>query len=127
RGPRCDEIVAGAGLALPGVDEHAHVVAGDGDLDGLRGVRAPWDATAGIDLFVPAALVDTVSAKLVDAGATLADDDAYETTRIEHGVLVFGRDIDDTTIAQEAELELDAVSFTKGCFVGQELVCRIDT
>ena len=38
-----------------------------------------------------------------------------------------GFDIDETTIAQEAFLERDAVSFTKGCFLGQELVCRIDS
>ena len=38
-----------------------------------------------------------------------------------------GFDIDETTIPQEAFLERDAVSFTKGCFLGQELVCRIDT
>jgi folate-binding protein YgfZ len=38
-----------------------------------------------------------------------------------------GSDVDDKTIPQEAGLELDAVSFTKGCFLGQELVCRIDT
>ena len=56
----------------------------------------------------------------------MLDDDAFETARVEHGVLRFGRDIDESTIAQEAELETDAVSFTKGCFVGQELVCRID-
>ena len=36
-------------------------------------------------------------------------------------------DVDDTTIPQEAFLEQDAVSFTKGCFIGQELVCRIDS
>ena len=36
-------------------------------------------------------------------------------------------DIDEATIPQEAFLELDAVSFTKGCFLGQELVCRIDS
>ena len=38
-----------------------------------------------------------------------------------------GADLDETTIPQEAFLERDAVSFTKGCFLGQELVCRIDT
>jgi tRNA-modifying protein YgfZ len=38
-----------------------------------------------------------------------------------------GFDLDEKTIPQEAFLELDAVSFTKGCFLGQELVCRIDT
>ena len=36
-------------------------------------------------------------------------------------------DVDESTIPQEAFLELDAVSFTKGCFLGQELVCRIDS
>ncbi len=57
----------------------------------------------------------------------MLDDDGYERARIEAGVPRQGFDIDDRTIPQEAGLELDAVSFTKGCFVGQELVCRIDT
>jgi folate-binding protein YgfZ len=47
--------------------------------------------------------------------------------RIEAGVARQGYDVDESTIAQEAYLDRDAVSFTKGCFVGQELVCRIDT
>ena len=38
-----------------------------------------------------------------------------------------GADVDEKTIPQEAGLDATAVSFTKGCFVGQELVCRIDT
>ena len=53
--------------------------------------------------------------------------DAWEAFRIERGLPVQPIDIDDTTIPQEAELEVDAVSFTKGCFIGQELVCRIDS
>jgi folate-binding protein YgfZ len=53
--------------------------------------------------------------------------DQYEAFRIEQGVPRLGVDIDDTTIPQEAFLERDAVSFTKGCFLGQELVARIDT
>jgi folate-binding protein YgfZ len=56
-----------------------------------------------------------------------ADPDQYERARIEAGVPRMGADIDDRTIPQEAFLDRDAVSFTKGCFVGQELVCRIDT
>jgi folate-binding protein YgfZ len=59
-------------------------------------------------------------------GETL-DADAYERWRVEHGRPRLGVDIDDKTIPQEAFLERDAVSFTKGCFLGQELVCRIDT
>jgi folate-binding protein YgfZ len=59
-------------------------------------------------------------------GDTL-DAGAYERWRIANGRPRLGVDIDDTTIPQEAFLERDAVSFTKGCFLGQELVCRIDT
>ena len=46
---------------------------------------------------------------------------------MEAGIPRQGYELDDTTIPQEAFLERDAVSFTKGCFIGQELVCRIDT
>jgi folate-binding protein YgfZ len=57
----------------------------------------------------------------------LVDPVAYEAWRIEQGIPVQPDDVDDTTIPQEAFLEQDAVSFTKGCFIGQELVCRIDS
>ncbi|MGQ0824334.1 MAG: CAF17-like 4Fe-4S cluster assembly/insertion protein YgfZ [Actinomycetota bacterium] len=64
-----------------------------------------------------------------DAGLDLPTLDAadFERERIVAGVPRQGVDIDETTIPQEAGLERDSVSFTKGCFVGQELVCRIDT
>jgi tRNA-modifying protein YgfZ len=52
---------------------------------------------------------------------------AQEAFRIEAGVALQPIDLDDATIPQEAFLERDAVSFTKGCFLGQELVCRIDS
>ncbi len=53
--------------------------------------------------------------------------DAEEAERIAAGRPRMGTELDETVIPQEAFLERDAVSFTKGCFVGQELVCRIDT
>jgi folate-binding protein YgfZ len=52
---------------------------------------------------------------------------AYERARIEAGVPRLGLDLDESTIPQEAGLDRDSVSFTKGCFLGQELVARIDT
>jgi tRNA-modifying protein YgfZ len=52
---------------------------------------------------------------------------AFEAWRIERGIPVQPADLDESVIPQEAFLEQDAVSFTKGCFLGQELVCRIDT
>ncbi len=57
----------------------------------------------------------------------VVDPVAYDAWRIEQGIPVQPVDVDETTIPQEAFLEVDAVSFTKGCFLGQELVCRIDT
>lgn len=52
---------------------------------------------------------------------------AEDAERIAAGVPRLGFDLDDSVIPQEAGLDVDAVSFTKGCFVGQELVCRIDS
>jgi hypothetical protein len=60
------------------------------------------------------------------AGFQPAGLSAFEAARVRAGVPRQGRDIDERTIPQEAFLEVDAVSFTKGCFLGQELVCRID-
>jgi folate-binding protein YgfZ len=57
----------------------------------------------------------------------VVDPVAFEAWRIEQGIPRQPVDVDETTIPQEAFLEVDAVSFTKGCFLGQELVCRIDT
>lgn len=62
-------------------------------------------------------------APAVDARTDAAEDAA----RIAAGVPRLGADLDTSVIPQEAMLERDAVSFTKGCFIGQELVCRIDT
>ena len=56
--------------------------------------------------------VDGVVASLVDQGGVMASDAVWESERIEHGVVVQGLDIDETTIAQEAGLETSAVSFT---------------
>ncbi len=82
-----------------------------------------WPGIA-FDVIGPDAAVGAVSAAL---DAPTIDATAYEAARIEAGVPRQGLDTDERTIPQEAGLELVAVSFTKGCFVGQELVCRIDS
>jgi folate-binding protein YgfZ len=94
---------------------------------GVHVVPVAWGSEPGAELLGSAAAIDEAVRALVELGATEIDADAYDALRIEAGVPRQGYDIDETTIAQEAYLERDAVSFTKGCFVGQELVCRIDT
>lgn len=82
-----------------------------------------WGGVPAFDVLGPD---DAVTAFAATLDVPEVDTETYEMARIDAGVPRLGFDIDERTIPQEAELELDAVSFTKGCFVGQELVCRID-
>jgi tRNA-modifying protein YgfZ len=97
---------------------HDHLASGD-----VRVVRTEL----GLDMVGPRAAVDGEARRLRDAEYASAGVDAYEAFRIERGIPVQPNELDETTIPQEAFLERDAVSFTKGCFLGQELVCRIDS
>jgi hypothetical protein len=94
------------------------------DASGTRLVPVDWAGLAAFDAIGSEADVEALSDALA---VPLFDADAYEQARIEAGVSRQGLDTDERTIPQEAGLELVAVSFTKGCFVGQELVCRIDS
>ncbi|MBT8217719.1 MAG: hypothetical protein KJO17_12780, partial [Acidimicrobiia bacterium] len=61
------------------------------------------------------------------AGVEPAGELAYRAVRVEMGEPVMGEDVDEATIPQEAGLVAETVSFTKGCYLGQELVARIDS
>jgi folate-binding protein YgfZ len=99
--------------ATPGPEEHAHV-------EGEHGRYARTDL--GIDLFVAAAEVDAVAEAM---GLTSVSEDAAECVRIESGRPRLGVDMDSSTMPQEAGINERAVSFTKGCYVGQETVARL--
>jgi folate-binding protein YgfZ len=72
----------------------------------------------------PARAADLVSA-LAAAGVLEAEHDAVEAARIEAGYPLFGVDMDEDTIPLEAGIETRAISFTKGCYVGQEVIIRV--
>jgi len=127
RGPEVGATVGAAG-GPPLPDElHAHVPwAAEGATTRL--VRADWPGgPPGADLVGPVGELEGLWTALRAAGCRPAGLSAYEAARVRAGVPRQGLDIDERTIPQEAFLELDAVSFTKGCFLGQELVCRIDS
>jgi folate-binding protein YgfZ len=92
-----------------------------------RIVRAAWPGQVAIDIVGPRPALDAARRSLLEAGVPALTSAALEVARIRSGIPRFGVDVDDATIPQEAFLERDAVSFTKGCFLGQELVTRIDT
>ena len=115
-GPESESIVGGLGEL-----EHSHAVVSVGDLQ-VRAIRTDL----GIDLLCGAADVDGLRSALSDAGAVpLSSDAVAECLRVERGRPRFGLDLDDTVIPQEAGLNERAVSFTKGCYVGQETVARL--
>ena len=110
--------IAGAG-ELPAV-EHAHRPGA------IAGHAVRLIATdVGVDVLCDADDTEAVRAALLDAGASAVSEAATEILRVEHGRPRYGAELDDGTIPQEAGLNDRAVSFTKGCYVGQETVARL--
>jgi len=106
------EVDAGVGSSQWGTPPHAVGWAGD-------------RSSLGIDL--PAGSAPSAVAVGRPSEGTELDAEQVALHRIRAGEPLFGRDVDDDTIPQETGLVTEAVSFTKGCFVGQELVARIDS
>jgi folate-binding protein YgfZ len=79
----------------------------------------------GVDVLCEAADTEPVAATLIAAGAVPAAEDAAEVRRVETGRPRYGIDLDENVIPQEAGLNERAVSFEKGCYVGQETVARL--
>ena len=90
----------------------------------LTVMRASHSGEDGFDLFVDAAAVGSLQQRLIHAGAQEVSESVAEVLRIEAGIPRYGVDLDDTTIISETNLD-EAISFTKGCYLGQEIVIRI--
>jgi folate-binding protein YgfZ len=100
--------------------EHAHRTAR------IAGAEVRLIATdLGVDVLCGAADAEAVAAALMAAGAVPAGEDAAEVRRVETGRPRYGFELNDTVIPQEAGLNARAVSFEKGCYVGQETVARL--
>jgi len=115
-GPESDAV---AGVAL-GATEHDHLIAQIGGA-AVRLIRTD----VGLDVLFAAEAAGGVRTALLEAGAREIGEEAAECVRIERGRPRYGVDLDDTVIPQEAGLNERAVSFTKGCYVGQETVARL--
>ena len=111
-GPRAAQVAG----TQPGAPEHT--CRRDGDT-----IVATTDL--GVDLFCPAERLDAVRERVIAAGAAPVDGAVAEVVRVESGRPRYGPDLDETVIPQEAGLNERAVSFTKGCYVGQETVARL--
>jgi folate-binding protein YgfZ len=109
---------------LAGLEDHGNVKA---VFDGEPAIIARVTDTgeAGFDVFVDRAQADALRTRLQTAGAIEIDAATADVVRIESGVPLFHRDMDEETIPLEAGIEGRAISLTKGCYVGQEVIIRV--
>jgi tRNA-modifying protein YgfZ len=118
-GPEARAVLGAAAADLP-LSEHANVHA---DVDGIPVLLVATDV--GVDLVCDAERAADLVGALRGRGARDVGENAVEGVRVERGRPRFGLDMDETTIPEEAGLNDRAVSFTKGCYVGQETVARL--
>ena len=87
-------------------------------------LRATHTSEDGFDIVVDAGKAAEMRQALEQAGAQPVSQETREILRVEAGIPRFGRDMDETNVVTETNLD-DAVSYTKGCYTGQEIIVRI--
>jgi folate-binding protein YgfZ len=97
---------------------------GVSELEAATVVRATHTAEDGFDLVVDSTRADELRQQIEDAGARPVDQQTFDLLRIEAGIARFGIDMDESNVIPEINLD-EAVSYTKGCYVGQEIIVRI--
>ncbi len=97
---------------------------GVAQLESIIILRATHTAEDGFDIVVGSSEAPRFRQALEDAGAKPVDKNTLEILRIEAGIARHGRDMDEANVIPETNLD-DAVSYTKGCYTGQEIIVRI--
>jgi folate-binding protein YgfZ len=80
----------------------------------------------GFLMSMPRSAIQSTRSSLLAIGCLAGSADEFETRRIEAGFPYYGRDITEDNIAQEVARTKQAISFTKGCYLGQEPIARLD-
>jgi aminomethyltransferase len=115
-GPLAGAVLAKCGAALP---DAGHARWGDRLV-----ARISLAGDGGCLILAPLAEKETLIAELESAGATEADSEAFRIVRLENGKPRYGEEISDRYLTQETG-QMQAVSFSKGCYLGQEIVERV--
>jgi folate-binding protein YgfZ len=128
-GPRLDALLPRLGLSWPGA---VPLASGAGSLGGAAVTLLRDDPLGppGLTLIGPRGALDSVRAAIVEAGAELGlvepDGATAELWRLAAGTPRFGQDVTPESLPQEVGRDRRAISFVKGCYLGQETVARID-
>ena len=132
QGPRAWTAIEGAKLGLLRPEKTFQSTSvNDAVLGEIFVVNLPRAGADGFDLFVPTASLEVVAEKLfsaaTSAGGRAGGWRALETARVEAGRPRFGAEMDETNLPPEAGIETRAISYSKGCYIGQEIIARIRT
>jgi folate-binding protein YgfZ len=122
-GPKSREVLDGAGFEVPNLEslQSADVTWRDAAVTLVRGDNASVES---YELWLAPDQADSVKAALAKAGAMPAGPNALELLRVAAGISRYGQDIRERDLPQETEQER-ALHFSKGCYIGQEIVERI--
>jgi folate-binding protein YgfZ len=121
-GPEAGELLGAEAKALSRYESTSISVSG---VDALA-VRTDFAGLAGYDLVVEASQAGQLWQALADTGATPVGTQTLDAIRIEHGIPAYGTELSEDYNPLEANL-LDFISFNKGCYIGQEVVARLNT
>ena len=126
QGPAAPDVVKDVlGADVSELSPCGHIEAEKGAMR-ARVVRLPRTGRPGYDLIVPADLAGDAWRACLAHGAVPAGWDVLETGRVEAGLPRYGADLGEKVLFSEADVP-DAVSYRKGCYVGQEIVARVRT
>jgi folate-binding protein YgfZ len=120
QGPSAPEILASAGLPTPIPGHHTKTDSG------IRVGAKDRTGLGGFDLLVPTALVEPTWTALLDAGATAMGHATMEDLRIRSGRAQWPADGTERSLIHELRLNQEVCNFNKGCYLGQEVINRVD-
>ena len=132
QGPKAAQVLNAVGLASDRALEKERSIAkiSDATLGDIYLANFPRIGVKGFDIYVPNPSLGAVADKLIAVakglGGRLCGWTAFETARIEAGVPRFGADMTEANLPMECGID-HAMSFNKGCYIGQEVLNRIHT
>ncbi len=116
-----------AAALLATVDDMPAAASAGSDLERVVAIQLDWPSSVGVDLLGLDLEAPGVADALVAAGVVLGDAAIVDLERVEAGRPAMGHEFGEKTIPAETGVVQRSVDFTKGCYVGQELVARIDS
>lgn len=119
-GPKAADALQSVGFTVPKEVLSHHTV------DAVTLHRVPFASVDSFLLRLPSSQSQAWQSKLQTTGSVLVDNQLAELARIEAGYPAYGQDITDENLPQEIGRDDQSISFTKGCYLGQETVARID-